>query len=381
MSNVSLIHGRPISDLKVWQLQRERKANDLPILGLKEDLYERLKEYILANEATMPAGSGGGGVDWWELQDPVDVIGKLDAKFSELIESKNWADRKEALKVFYELLTNNPRLNQKQNYNGTVALLKKLLMEDPNMNVRSMAAKCLTGLARGLRTKFAPYASSVAAIIFERFKEKHRRLRDPLVECIVAVYATTNLAAIYEVTMAAMQKTNPQIKIQVDLFLYRVFKKFNATAAPKNELKALMPFLIKHMSDPHPGVRDAACSALGAIIAAIGRKPAGVLIDEIENGMLKTAKIRKAAATSTNVTQPPVQVSAAAIRTGQGKLRTHSRTAAMPHSSVSEEQQSEMREMQQMIGTLQAAMQQKIDALQARMKRLQRQPSSSEQTR
>ena len=45
--------------------------------------------------------------------------------------------------------------------------------------------------------------------------------------------------------MTAMQKPNPHIKIQVDLFLYRVFKKFNATSAPKKELKALAPVLIK----------------------------------------------------------------------------------------------------------------------------------------
>lgn len=48
--------------------------------------------------------------------------------------------------------------------------------------------------------------------------------------------------------MAALGKPNPHIKIQADLFLYRVFKKLNATNAPKKELKALAPILIKASS-------------------------------------------------------------------------------------------------------------------------------------
>ncbi|KAH7717073.1 CBR-ZYG-9 protein [Aphelenchoides avenae] len=231
--------------------------------------------------------------DEWEFLDPVDVISKLDAKFTELIESKKWAERKEALEIFHKLLTDNPRLDPKQNYNEHVDLLKKLLEKDSNILVQSMAAKCLTGVASGLRTKFGPYASTVAPVIFERFKEKKPQLRDPLVECIDAVYATTNFAAICEDTMAAMQKPNPHIKIQVDLFLYRVFKKFNAANAPKKELKALAPILIKHTGEPDPEVRDAACSALGAIMKAIGKKSAGVLIKDLENDKLKMAKIEE----------------------------------------------------------------------------------------
>ena len=49
----------------------------------------------------------------------------------------------------------------------------------------------MTCVASGLRAKFAPYASTVVPVIFERFKEKKPQLRDPLVECIDAVYATT----------------------------------------------------------------------------------------------------------------------------------------------------------------------------------------------
>ena len=64
--------------------------------------------------------------DPWEFLDPVDVISKLDAKFTELIESKKWAERKEALETFHKLLVDNPRLDPKQNYNENVELLKRV---------------------------------------------------------------------------------------------------------------------------------------------------------------------------------------------------------------------------------------------------------------
>lgn len=47
------------------------------------------------------------------------------------------------------------------------------------------------GFSKGLRKNFSPYSRSVLAIIFTKFKEKKPVLRDPLVECADAVFATT----------------------------------------------------------------------------------------------------------------------------------------------------------------------------------------------
>lgn len=63
------------------------------------------------------------------MLDPVDVIGKLPDNFHELIESKKWLERKEALEAFHKLLTDNPRLCPKQSYGETVDLLKKVRLE------------------------------------------------------------------------------------------------------------------------------------------------------------------------------------------------------------------------------------------------------------
>jgi hypothetical protein len=56
--------------------------------------------------------------------------------------------------------------------------------------VVALAGKCVAGLATGLRTKFAPYASSIASAIFEKFKEKKQNVVTSLREAIDAVYLT-----------------------------------------------------------------------------------------------------------------------------------------------------------------------------------------------
>lgn len=66
-----------------------------------------------------------------------------------------------------------------------------ILDKDANINVTALAAKCLTCLANGLRIKFAIFVRDIVPVIFEKFKEKKPLLRDNLIECIDAVYATT----------------------------------------------------------------------------------------------------------------------------------------------------------------------------------------------
>jgi cytoskeleton-associated protein 5 len=59
--------------------------------------------------------------------------------------------------------------------------------------VVALAGKCVTGLAIGLRTKFAPYATSIVSAILEKFKEKKQNVVTSLREAIDAVYQTVCL--------------------------------------------------------------------------------------------------------------------------------------------------------------------------------------------
>ena len=67
----------------------------------------------------------------------------------------------------------------------------KILATEPNINRTALAAQSLTAFAKGLRAKFFPYAATVAPIVFEKFKEKKAILREPLIDLIDAVFATS----------------------------------------------------------------------------------------------------------------------------------------------------------------------------------------------
>jgi hypothetical protein len=54
-----------------------------------------------------------------------------------------------------------------------------------------LAAKNLTAFARGLRNKFGPHAASVASVVFEKFKEKRAQLKEPLIELIDVIFASS----------------------------------------------------------------------------------------------------------------------------------------------------------------------------------------------
>ncbi|TKR95208.1 hypothetical protein L596_009406 [Steinernema carpocapsae] len=162
-------------------------------------------------------------IDPWDMHDPVDVLTKLPANFYEQLESKKWLGSKEALQAFIDIAQANPKFCPKANYGEIVAVAKKLLEKDANINVAAAAARCITAMATGLRKKFASHAAIVIPVIFEKFKEKKPTLREPLVECIDAVAQTIPFD---NILTAALGKPNPSIKAQTDLFLYRSLKNF-----------------------------------------------------------------------------------------------------------------------------------------------------------
>uniref|UniRef100_A0A1I7XQC1 Cytoskeleton-associated protein 5 n=1 Tax=Heterorhabditis bacteriophora TaxID=37862 RepID=A0A1I7XQC1_HETBA len=232
-------------------------------------------------------------IDPWDFMDPVDVLSKLPSDFDISLDSKKWTERRDALQSYYDLLIANPKLDPKVSYGENIALLKKVIEKDANINVAALAAKCLKSLAEGLRKKFAPHAATVIPIILEKFKEKKPLLRDPLVECIDAVASSITLEAMNDDLLVALEKPNPNIKIQTDLFLYREFKRLNAATMPKKTLKAITPLLIKHTGDSDPEVRDASYAALGSAMRAIGEKACLPLLADIAEDKLKMSKIKE----------------------------------------------------------------------------------------
>jgi len=134
--------------------------------------------------------AGGPEVDPLDLIDPVDILSKLPKDFFEKCEAKKWQERKEALEALEALTSANPKL-ESGDYGDVVRILKRLLGKDSNVIVVALAAKCIAGLASGLKKKFSPYAPSCLETIMEKFKEKKTAvvtaLRDAGDGCFAAV--------------------------------------------------------------------------------------------------------------------------------------------------------------------------------------------------
>jgi cytoskeleton-associated protein 5 len=66
------------------------------------------------------------------------------------VEEKKWQLRKEALDALLPL-SQNPKLAP-GDYNDVIRVLKKFVAKDANVMLVTLAAQCLAGLAKGLRT-------------------------------------------------------------------------------------------------------------------------------------------------------------------------------------------------------------------------------------
>uniref|UniRef100_A0AC35FFU1 TOG domain-containing protein n=1 Tax=Panagrolaimus sp. PS1159 TaxID=55785 RepID=A0AC35FFU1_9BILA len=272
-----------------------KKAAAQQAAGSSHPAESRLSEATAQSTASSTDAPAAAAVepDPWDFAESVDILPQLFNNFQELIASKKWQERKEALEGFLALATDNIRLDPKANYNEIVATLTKILSKDANINVCAVAAKCITQLAKGLRSKFANHAPSIIEVIFEKFKVKKDLLRDPLIEAIDAIYATTTIEAVSENVVTALEKPNPTIKIQTNQFLCRVFKALNAQTAPKKVIRTLTPLIAKCTGESDAEAREAAFSALGAIMKAIGKNDTMLMLGDVANDKTKMERIEK----------------------------------------------------------------------------------------
>ncbi|XP_035520994.1 cytoskeleton-associated protein 5 [Morone saxatilis] len=230
-------------------------------------------------------------VDPYELLEAVEILSKMPKDFYEKIEAKKWQERKEALEAV-EALTKNPKL-ENGDYGDLARALKKVVGKDANVMLVSMAAKCLAGLATGLRKKFGTYAGQVVPTILEKFKEKKPQVVQALQEAIDAIFLTTTLSNLSEDILSVMDNKNPSIKQQASLFLARSMRHCTQAALPKSVLKPFCAALIKQVNDSAPEVRDAAFEALGTAMKVVGEKAVNPFLTDLDK--LKLDKIKESA--------------------------------------------------------------------------------------
>ncbi|XP_048856026.1 cytoskeleton-associated protein 5-like isoform X1 [Brienomyrus brachyistius] len=294
----------PLQNINSVQLKElEEEWVKLPATAPKQTRFLRSQQDLKA-KFEMQQAAGGDDVDGddddegcapqvdpYELLEAVEVLSKLPKDFYEKIEAKKWQERKEALEAV-EALAKNPKL-ENGDYGDLVRALKKVIGKDANVMLVTLAAKCLAGLAAGLRKKFGTYAGHVVPTILEKFKEKKPQVVQALQEAIDAVFLTTTLQNLSEDILAVMDNKNPSIKQQASLFLARSFCHCTPSSLPKSLLKPFCAAFLKQVNDSAPEVRDAAFEALGTAMKVLGEKAVNPFLTDLDK--LKLDKIKECA--------------------------------------------------------------------------------------
>lgn len=294
----------PLQNINSVQLKElEEEWVKLPQTAAKQSRFLRSQQDLKAKFEQQQAAGGdadAGGddgdeavpqVDAYELLSAVEVLSKLPKDFYDKIEAKKWQERKEALEAV-EVLVKNPKL-EAGDYADLVKALKKVVAKDTNVLLVALAAKCITGLATGLRKKFGTHATHVVPTILEKFKEKKPHVVQALQEAIDAIFLTTTLQTISEDVLAVMDNKNPSIKQQTSLFLARSFRHCMPSALPKSLLKPFCAALLKQINDSAAEVRDAAFEALGTVQKVVGEKVMGTFLADVDK--LKLDRIKECA--------------------------------------------------------------------------------------
>nr|XP_022903340.1 protein mini spindles [Onthophagus taurus] len=243
-------------------------------------------------------------MDPYDLADPQEILSKLPKDFYEKLEAKKWQERKEALEAL-ERLVQTPKL-ETGDYGDLVRALKKIIQKDSNVVVVALAAKCLTGLANGLKKRFQTYSGVCIPALLEKFKEKKQNVVVAIRDAVDAVFLSTSIEAILEDVIEALNNKNPSVKSETALFLSRSFAKTLPVTLNKKLLKALTGGLITLVNQPDPTVRDSACEALGTLLKLVGEKAVGPFLVELEKDNLKMTKIRECCEKAVILVKVPV---------------------------------------------------------------------------
>lgn len=97
-------------------------------------------------------------------------------------------------------LAKSTKLDEKQRYGELVSSLGKRVSSDANIVVVVLAANCIEGIARGLRSEFQQYKSLVLSAMLERCKEKKQNVVDALKLAMDAVFLSVSRIELFPVS-------------------------------------------------------------------------------------------------------------------------------------------------------------------------------------
>ncbi|KAL9135733.1 MAG: hypothetical protein Q9175_003057, partial [Cornicularia normoerica] len=226
-------------------------------------------------------------VEAFDLAEPVDVIKKMPSDFHEKLASAKWKDRKDTLDEFYEV-ANTERI-QDGRYDEVIQGLAKS-MKDANVAVVTVAANCITVLAKGLRSSFAKYRSRILAPIMERLKEKKQSVAEALGQALDAVFLSTGLSECLEDILEFLKHKNPQVKSETLGFLIRCLKT-TREAPSKPEVKSIADAATKLLTESTEATRSAGAETLGTLMKIMGERQMQQYLEGLDD--IRKSKIKE----------------------------------------------------------------------------------------
>ncbi|KAI9315486.1 armadillo-type protein [Dichotomocladium elegans] len=227
-------------------------------------------------------------MDPYDLADPVDILGKIPGNFYELLASKKWQERREALDALLAA-AKTPKIADKD-YTELIGALAKRI-NDSNILLVGVAANCVEAMANGLRGDFARYKGVIAVPMTEKLKERKPAILEQLSNGLNAVFATIPLSELIEDISTGIKHKNPQVRAESVKLLSRRLKE-TRVAPVKSEYKAFAELMLKTLNDADAGAREASAEGLGTLMKVIGEKAIIPWTDGLDD--IKMAKIKEA---------------------------------------------------------------------------------------
>ncbi|KAJ5949398.1 hypothetical protein N7454_000982 [Penicillium verhagenii] len=264
----------------------------------KQERFTRVQQDAMAAASAAP--SGGDDMEEGEefaeeeeegemidLAEPVDVMPKVPKDLHDQLASSKWKDRKEALDAFYNVI-NVPRIKDGP-YDEIVRALAKC-MKDANVAVVTVAANCVDLLARGLRSSFMKYRSTILVPMLERLKEKKQAVADALGGALYAVFLSTDLSDCLEDILEYLKHKNPQVKQETVKFLIRCLR--NTRIVPsKPEIKSIADAGTKLLTESTEGIRAGGAETLGTLMKILGERAMNPYLDGLDE--IRKSKVKE----------------------------------------------------------------------------------------
>ncbi|KAG0201552.1 Microtubule-associated protein, microtubule dynamics during spindle orientation [Mortierella sp. GBA30] len=330
-----------LEDLKPVQLKELTEAFE----KLPDEKPTQLK-LLRSQQAEMAAAAAAGDdgeeaqdedeemvvMDELDLVDPVDVNAKMESNFYELLASKKWQERKEALDGLL-VHCKSPKIVD-GHYSELVGALGKR-MADTNINIVIVAANCLEGLARGLRENFNKYKASVVGLVMDRLKERKVTVVEALSGALNAIYSTIPYSELLEDSAASVVHKNPQIRAEVIKLQSQRLKEIKFVPS-KAEIKTGCEMLVKAFDDGDASVREATAEALGTLMKCCGEKPLLAFLEKLDTVKMGKVKEYSDKAVVKAKAAPVVAPKAAPPKAAPPKVLTSAKPAAKKPAAAKE---------------------------------------------